>query len=84
MNPHLSSAEDGWQHTKKPTLDEGTTLAPPHMHLVYKEGYWVNADDIIFIMSALLGDIHGLQPGSWSIEKGGVQGTSTEQNDAIV
>ena len=79
-----ASSNDDWQPTKNL---EGKTPAPPK-HSVYRGGYLVDADDIIFIMSALLGDIgmcpYGFQPGSWSIGKGSVQGTSTEQNGVIV
>ena len=43
------------------------------MHLVYKEGYWVNADDIIFIMSALLGDIGLYAPTAYNLVAGALK-----------
>ena len=64
-----ASSNDDWQPTKNL---EGKTLAPPK-HSVYREGYWVDADDIIFIMSALLGDIGMYAPTAFNLVAGALE-----------
>ena len=62
------SATGNLDTTQKPTefMNEPETLAPPE-HAPYKENYWLTADDIIFILTAFLGDVGVYAPTPYDV-----------------